>query len=197
MKILSLSKHENRTTSKNIVKKRRNCSWGGAISPLFHNIFDIALSSRVQLHINLLNVIVRIIFSAILKIWYVEVRRYGSVSESPLEFEISRVTVFKSKKHTFWILVLELPHWGDSNKYPKPMFCEEKRVNQCLLYISLCSLKDTLLKQFYFNGNIFGNKCCCNEGSLYMWFTCCSCFNILFCFVVLFYCYEAHVSQLV
>ena len=75
---------------KYIVEKRRNCS-SGAISPLFHNIFDISLNSRVQLHINLLNVVVRIIFSSILQIWYVEVRISRSISESPLEFEITRV----------------------------------------------------------------------------------------------------------
>ena len=63
----------------------------GAVSPLFHNIFHISLTSRVQLHINLLNMVVWIIFSSIFKIWYVEVRRSLSISESPFEFEISRV----------------------------------------------------------------------------------------------------------
>ena len=75
---------------KNSVEKRRYCSYG-AISPLFHNIFNIPLTSWVQLHIYLLNVVVRIIFSSILQIWYVEVRISGSISESPLEFEITRV----------------------------------------------------------------------------------------------------------
>ena len=56
VKIWSLPKHENLTTCKNIVEKRRNCSLG-AISPLFHNIFNISLTSRVQLHIYLLNVV--------------------------------------------------------------------------------------------------------------------------------------------
>ena len=67
-----LSRSENpvltqRSTNRqqNIVEKRRNCSWG-AISPLFHNIFNLSLTSRVQLHIHLyvylLNVVVRIIF---------------------------------------------------------------------------------------------------------------------------------------
>ena len=84
VKILSLPKHENLTTSENIVEKRR-------ISPLFHNIFDISLTSRVQLHTNLLNVVFQIIFSSILKIWYVEIRISRSVLESPLEFEITRV----------------------------------------------------------------------------------------------------------
>ena len=39
--------------TKNILwKKRRNCSYG-AISPLFHNIFNISLTSGVKLHIHL------------------------------------------------------------------------------------------------------------------------------------------------
>ena len=37
--------------------------------------------------------------------------------------------------------LLELPHWGDSNKYPKHMFYEEIRIKQGLLYISFCTLK--------------------------------------------------------
>ena len=90
MKIWSLPKHENLTTGKNIVEKRRNCSLG-AISPLFHNIFNISLTSRVQLHIYLLDVVVRTNFFAILQIWHVEIRIPRSISESPLEFEITRV----------------------------------------------------------------------------------------------------------
>ena len=69
------------------MEKRRN--W--AISPLFHNIFNISLNSRVQLHIYLLNVALRIIFYSSLQIWYVEVRIYRSISESPLEFEKTRI----------------------------------------------------------------------------------------------------------
>ena len=74
----------------NIVEKRRNCS-SGAISPLFHNIFNISLTSKVQLPISLLNVVNQIIFSSILQTWYVELRISRSISESPLEFEITRV----------------------------------------------------------------------------------------------------------
>ena len=33
----------------------------GAISPLFHNIFNMSLTSGVKLHIHLLNVVVRFI----------------------------------------------------------------------------------------------------------------------------------------
>ena len=43
--------------------KRGEIAPKGAISPLFHNIFDISLNSRVQLYINLLNAMVGIIFS--------------------------------------------------------------------------------------------------------------------------------------
>ena len=39
----------------------------------------------------LFNVVNRISFSSILQIWYVEVRISRSISESPLEFEITRV----------------------------------------------------------------------------------------------------------
>ena len=42
------------------MEKRRYCSYG-AVSPLFHNIFSISLSSGVKLHIHLLNVVVRFI----------------------------------------------------------------------------------------------------------------------------------------
>ena len=74
--------------------KKGNCS-SGAISPLFHNIFNISLTSRVQLHIYLLNVVVRIILSSILQTCYVEVRISRSISEGPLEFEITRVDCIK------------------------------------------------------------------------------------------------------
>ena len=58
---------------------------------LFLNIFNEVLTSGVQLHIHLWNVVARFIFSSILQIWYVEVQLSRSISESPLDFEISRV----------------------------------------------------------------------------------------------------------
>ena len=85
VKIWSLPKDENLTTGNKILWKK------GAISPLFHNIFNISRISRVQSHIHLLNVVVRFIFSSILQFWYVEVRISRSISESPLDFEITRV----------------------------------------------------------------------------------------------------------
>ena len=64
----------------------------GAISPLFHNIFNISLTSRVKLHNRLLYVVVRFFFFfffSSLQIWYVEISR--SILESLLDFEITRV----------------------------------------------------------------------------------------------------------
>ena len=92
VKIWFLPKHENLT----IVEKRINCSLG-AISPLFHNIFSIFLISRVQLHINLLKVVNWIILSSILQIWYVDLRISRSISERPLEFEITRIDCIRLK----------------------------------------------------------------------------------------------------
>ena len=106
VKILSLPKHENVTTSKKILWKR------GEIAPKeqflhFSTIFfDISLTSRVQLHINLLNVIVGIIFSFILKIWYVDVQISWSISESPFELEITEVDCIKMQR--FWIILMWL-----------------------------------------------------------------------------------------
>ena len=58
-----------------IVGKRRNCPG------LFHNISYISLTAGVKLHIHLLNLVVRFIFSSILQIWYVEVWMFRSISE--------------------------------------------------------------------------------------------------------------------
>ena len=54
MKISSLPKYEHLKIGKTILWKR------GEIAPLFHNIFNVSLTSRVQLQIYLLNVVVRI-----------------------------------------------------------------------------------------------------------------------------------------
>ena len=52
--------------------------------------------------------VVRIIFSSILQIWYVEVRISQSISESPLELEITRIDCMfswrsKTNMGTFWM----------------------------------------------------------------------------------------------
>ena len=118
VKIWSLPKHENLTTGKKILWKRGEIAPKGAISPLFHNIFNISITSRVQLHIYLLNVVVRIIFSSILQIWYVEVRISRSISEGPLEFEISRVDcildhkdILKLSPFASWSGAMINPQW--------------------------------------------------------------------------------------
>ena len=54
VKFWSLFQHGNLRTGNKILWKRE-------ISPLFHNIFNISLSSGVKLHIHLLNVVVRFI----------------------------------------------------------------------------------------------------------------------------------------
>ena len=57
------------------------------------------------------------------------------------------------KQHMFWIFVriasfnicfgylLESPQWGDSNKYPKHMLCEEIRIKQGLCYVLFFPLR--------------------------------------------------------
>ena len=57
----------------------------------FPQYFQYISNLRIKLHIHLWNVFVWFIFSSILQIWYVEVWISQSVSESPLEFEITRV----------------------------------------------------------------------------------------------------------
>ena len=110
VKILSLLKHENLTTSLKILWKR-----GGAISPLSHNIFNIPLTSRLQFHIYLLNVVVQIMFSSILQIWCVEVRISRSISESPLEFEITRVNCISTTPFNYLSMCLKTAGWAASN----------------------------------------------------------------------------------
>ena len=75
VKIWSLPKDENLTIDNKILWKRRNCS-KGAISPLFHDIFNISRISRVQLRIHLLNVVVRFIFSSILICRCTDISKY-------------------------------------------------------------------------------------------------------------------------
>ena len=65
----SLLKKENLRISNKILWKR-----GGAISPLFHNIVNISLTSGVKLHTHLLNVVARFIFPKFCKS---DMSRYG------------------------------------------------------------------------------------------------------------------------
>ena len=48
------------------------------------------------------------------------------------------------------------------------MFYEELRIKQGLFLYIILSIKDSLQQQIHYNGNILGNKCCRNEGSLYV-----------------------------
>ena len=77
-----MPKDENLKTGNKILWKR---------GEIFHNIFNKSQISRVQLHIHLLNVVVQFIFSSILQFLYVEVRISRSISERPVDFEITRV----------------------------------------------------------------------------------------------------------
>ena len=50
-KLVPVLTWKSNSRKQNIVEMRRNCS--GAISTLFHNIFDISLTSGAKLHIHL------------------------------------------------------------------------------------------------------------------------------------------------
>ena len=60
-------------------------------SPFPQYFQHIFLTKGVKLHIHLYNLVVRLAFSSILQICYVEVRISRSVSEGPFDFEITRV----------------------------------------------------------------------------------------------------------
>ena len=48
------------------------------------------------------------------------------------------------------------------------MFYEKIRIKLSYLHLIL-SIMDSVQQQIHFNGNFFGNKCCCcNEDSLYL-----------------------------
>ena len=64
--------------------------------------------------------------------------------------------------------LLESPHWGDSNRFPKHMFSEEIRKKNKSFLAYNCSLRILYNSKFIFMATSFGGKCCrCNEGSLY------------------------------
>ena len=60
-------------------------------SPFPQYFQHIFLTKVVKLHVHLYNLVVRLVFSKILHIRYVEVRISRSVSEGPFDFEITRV----------------------------------------------------------------------------------------------------------
>ena len=91
MKIWSLPKHENLTTGKKYCGKEEKLLLRSNFSSFPQYFQYISNFNSPITHIYLLNVVVRIIFSSILQIWYVELRISRSISEGPLEFEITRV----------------------------------------------------------------------------------------------------------
>ena len=90
MKIWSLPKHENLTTGKKYCRKEDKLLLRSNFSS-FPQYFQYISNFKSPIHIYLLNVVNRIIFSWTLQICYVEVRISRSISESPLAFEITRI----------------------------------------------------------------------------------------------------------
>ena len=55
-------------------------------------------------------------------------------------WEIMQEYFIKTSSNICFGYLLELPLWGNSNKDPKHMFCEEIRIKQGFSYISFCPL---------------------------------------------------------
>ena len=90
VKIWSLPIHENLITDGKYCRKEEKLLLRSNFSS-FPQYFQYISNFRSPLPISLLNVVNQIIFSSILQTWYVELRISRSISESPLEFEITRV----------------------------------------------------------------------------------------------------------
>ena len=71
--------------------------------------------------------------------------------------------VLTALKNICFGYLLELPLWGNSNKYLKHMLYEEIRTKQDISYNLL--IKYSVQQQIHFNGNVSGSKWF--EGSLY------------------------------
>ena len=89
--IWSLPKHENLSTCKKYCGKEEKLLLRSNFSSFPQYVQYISNFKSPITHIYLLNVVNRISFYSGLQIWYVEVRISRSISESPLEFEITRV----------------------------------------------------------------------------------------------------------
>ena len=95
------------------------------------------------------------------------------------QWEIMQEYCIKTSSNICFGYLLESPHWGDSNKYPKHIFYEEMRIkyvlwgneNKTRFFLhNILSIKDYLQQHIHFNGNIFWNKFYrCIEGSLYVY----------------------------
>ena len=90
VKILSLPKHENLTTSKKYCGKEEKVLLRSNFSS-FPQYFRYISNVRSPVTYKFVSCGCSNYFSSNQKIWYVEVRISRSVSESPLEFEITRV----------------------------------------------------------------------------------------------------------
>ena len=64
----------------------------------------------------------------------------------------------KSSSNICFDYLLELPQGGDSNKYPKHMFCEEIRIKQSLSYISFCPLRILYNSKFVITATFWGTN---------------------------------------
>ena len=72
--------------------------------------------------------------------------------------EIMQEYCFKTSSNICFGYLLESPQWGDSNKYPKPMFSEEIRIKQGLSYISFCPLRILYNSKFILMAKSFGTN---------------------------------------
>ena len=62
-------------------------------------------------------------------------------SRGDCKWEIMQAYYITTSSNICLGYLLESPHWGDSNKYPKHMFYEEIRIKQNLSYISFCPFR--------------------------------------------------------
>ena len=86
-----LSRRENQVTK--YCGKEEKLLLGSNFSPFpqYFQYIHVFLTKGVKLHSHLWNLVVRIVLSSILQIWYVEVRISRSVLDGPFDFEITRV----------------------------------------------------------------------------------------------------------
>ena len=62
-------------------------------------------------------------------------------SRGDSQWEIRKEYCIKTSSNICFGYLLESPHWGDSNKYPKHMLYEGIRIKQGLSYVSFSSLR--------------------------------------------------------
>ena len=154
VKIWSLSKHENLTTGKNYCEKEEQFLLFSTIFSIYARIYFQKCNYTYICQMWLFG----LFFSSILQIWYVEVRISRSISESPLEFEITRVDcivndIIKCKKRTFYCIPLlanlhpksfgtRLTSYHARPKFYQPtgkQLHDERQCRQCS-YIAFCGI---------------------------------------------------------